>query len=193
MTDQTTTTHPPPGAVLFGKAPWWVLLVEGIVLVVLGLVAALAPLIAALAVTAIVGWVYMFAGGVRVVSSITHRGPGFIWSLLIGVLALAAGFLLLAKPLIGLFSLTLIIGAFFFADAITSFMMAASVGRHSGRTAWLVITGIADLVLDAAIFAGLWTGALWLLGLFAAVNLVFIGVSLTVVGLTLRAQGRQAL
>ncbi|WP_374574778.1 HdeD family acid-resistance protein [Phenylobacterium sp.] len=193
MTTDQTAAQPPRAAILFGKAPWWVLLMEGLVLMALGLIAALAPLISALAVTAIVGWVYMFAGGVRLVSSLTHRGPGFVWSLLIGALALAAGFLLLAKPLLGLFSLTVVIGAFFFADAITSFLMAATVGRHSGRMAWLVITGVADLILDAAIFAGLWSGALWLLGLFAAVNLVLIGASLAVVGVTLRAQGPKAL
>lgn len=192
MTDQVASS-PPQAAIRFGKAPWWVLLLEGLVLVALGLVAALAPFVAALAVTAIVGWIYMFAGGVRIVSSLTHRGPGFGWSLIVGAFAIAAGFLLLAKPLVGLFSLTVVIGAFFFADAIASFLMAASVGRHSGRAAMLVITGVADLILDAVIFAGLWSGALWLLGLFAAVNLVLIGASLTVIGLTLRAQGPKAL
>jgi uncharacterized membrane protein HdeD (DUF308 family) len=172
----------------FGRAPWWVLALEGAGLIALGLIAVTAPLVASLAVTLVVGWVYMFAGGIRVVSAITHRGPSWGWSLLLGCLALAAGLILLLRPLAGLISLTIILGAFFFADAALSFVLAATVGRRSGRAVWLVTAGVADILLGAAVFVGLTAGALWLLGLVVAANLVFAGAGLLTVGFAIQAR-----
>jgi uncharacterized membrane protein HdeD (DUF308 family) len=179
---------PPRATPTFGKAPWWVLVIEGACLVVLGLLAGVAPLIASLAVTAIVGWVFMFAGGVRVVSGITHRGPGFGWSILTGCVALAAGLFLLLRPLEGLISLTMVLGAYFTAHAILSFVVAARVRRSEGRGQWMVVSGITDLILAAVIVMGLWAGAVWLIGLLAAVNLVFAGSALLAIGVGARVR-----
>jgi len=185
MTTQTSASRSGP-VIMFGKAPWWVLAVEGAALILLGLVALIAPFVASLAVTLVIGWIYLFAGGVRVVSSLTHRGPGFGWSLLIGCLALIAGAFLLARPLAGLFTLTFVLGVFFLAGAVMSFVLAATVGRKTGRTMWLIANGFADLVLGVVVFAGLVAGAVWFLGLLVAVNLIFAGTSLLVIGTTVR-------
>ncbi len=191
MTVQTSGSAAGPGG-RFGNAPWWVLLIEGVALIVLAVLAVLAPFIASLAVTTIVGWIYMFAGGIRIVSSLTHRGHAWGWSLLIGALALLAGLFLLLWPLAGLVTLTIVLGAYFFADAIASFVLAATLGRHAGRGLWLIVTGVADLILSAIMVMGLAHGAFWLLGLVVAVNLVFLGASLVTVALTWRVRPQDA-
>jgi uncharacterized membrane protein HdeD (DUF308 family) len=187
MAHETSAAFPQV-AFRFGRAPWWVLAIEGAVLVALGVLAVLVPFIASLAVAAIVGWIYLFAGGVRVVSSLTHRGPNWGWSLVIGVVAMGVGIFLLAAPVAGVVTLTLVLGAYFLADAISSFVMAATIGRHTGKSGWHVIAGVADLILAAITLFDLSYGALWLLGLVVAANLVFAGAALLTLGLTWRAR-----
>lgn len=185
----TETPAPEPSSVLtFGRAPWWVLAVEGACLILLGVLAGVAPFIASLAVTGIVGWIFLFVGGVRIVSSLTHRGPGYGWTILTGCVALLAGLFLLLRPLEGLISLTIVLGAYFAAHAVLNFVVAAQMHRADARARWLVISGVTDLILAAVIMAGLWSGAVWLIGLLVAVNLVFAGAALLSVGLGWRVR-----
>ena len=81
---------------------WVLFLVEGIVLVVLGVLAIVVPPIATLAVTILIGWLFLISGIVGLVTTFMARhAPGFWWSLLSAVLAIAAGVVLLVWPLSG--------------------------------------------------------------------------------------------
>ena len=74
-------------------------LVEGIVLIILGLVAVAVPFIATLTFTIFFGWLLLISGVVGLVSTFSLRpAPGFWWSLLSAILAIAVGFLLIARP-----------------------------------------------------------------------------------------------
>ncbi len=99
----------------------------------LGFIAAAAPFAAGFAATLVVGWVFVIGGVVRIVSSLRHRGPGYVWSLIAGVIAVLAGGLLIGLPLAGLIMLTIIVGAYFLAHAVTSFFLAAAVGKGGQR------------------------------------------------------------
>src|SRR6185436_7517536 len=86
---------------------WVLFLIEGIVLVVLGLLAIIIPPIATIAVTIFLGWLFLISGVVGLVTTFWARhAPGFWWSLLSAVLAIAAGIVLLAWPVSGAVSLT---------------------------------------------------------------------------------------
>src|SRR6202043_2037229 len=75
---------------------WKYLLIEGIVLVVLGAAAIVIPPIATLAVEIIVGWLFLLSGILGLAMTFMMRGaPGFWWSLFSGVLAIAAGVVLI--------------------------------------------------------------------------------------------------
>ena len=173
---------------LFGKVPWWGLAVEGVLLIILGLIAAAAPLAAGFAATLVIGWVFVIGGVIRAISSLRHRGPGWVWSLVSGIIAIVAGVLLLGLPLAGLLTLTIVVGAYFLVHALMSFFLAFSMGRYAGRTVWLVVGGIADLILGLAIYWLLPVGAFWILGLLVGINLAFAGASLLAVSLSARAQ-----
>ena len=170
------------------KAHWKAFLIEGIVLAVLGLLAVAMPLLAGVAVTIFLGWMFLISGAVGLYMTFSARGmPGFWWSLISALLALAAGVILLVKPLAGTLTLTIVIGAYFIAEGVASIMYALDHRRElSGRWGWLLAAGIIDILVAAAIITGLPGSAAWALGLLVGINLVFGGVSM--IGMALAAR-----
>src|SRR6202043_2480727 len=104
-------------------APWRLFLIEGIVLVILGIAAIVVPPIATLAFELVIGWLFLFSGIVGLVTTFWMRNaPGFWWSLLSAVVAIAAGLVLLRWPLSGTLSLTFVMIAFFVVEGVVTIM-----------------------------------------------------------------------
>ncbi len=135
---------------------WVLFLIEGIVLLILGFLAILIPPIATLAVTIFLGWLFLISGVVGLLTTFGARhAPGFWWSLLSAALAIAAGVVLLAWPVGGAVSLTLVLIVFFLVEGIASIMYALEHRQQlSGRWGWMLASGIVDLILAAMIFTG---------------------------------------
>ena len=167
---------------------WKAILIEGILLAVLGLAAMIVPPLASLAVTIFLGWMFLISGVAGLAVTIWARAmPGFWWSLVSAVLALIAGVLLLAQPVKGTLTLTIVVGAYFLAEGVTTIMYALEHRRElSERWSWLLIAGIVDIVIAGLIITGLPGSALWAIGLLVGVNLVFGGASL--IGMALAAR-----
>jgi uncharacterized membrane protein HdeD (DUF308 family) len=168
---------------------YWVLfLVEGVVLLVLGATAVVLPLLATLALTIIIGWLFLVSGVVGLVTTFWMRqAPGFWWSLISAVLGVAVGFVLLASPLSGAFSLTLVLVVFFIIEGAASIMFALDHKRElTGKWGWMLVSGIVDLVLGAMIFGGLPSTAAWAIGLLVGINMVFGGAALIAMALHAR-------
>jgi uncharacterized membrane protein HdeD (DUF308 family) len=167
---------------------WVLFLVEGVVLVVLGATAIAIPALATVTVTIFLGWLFLVSGVIGLFTTIWMRAaPGFWWSLLSAILGIVVGLLLLAAPLRGALSLTLVLIAFFVIEGIASIMYALDHKRElSGRWAWMLVSGIIDLVLAVMIFAGLPDTAAWAIGLLVGINMVFGGAAL--IGLSLDAR-----
>ncbi|HEY1309737.1 MAG TPA: HdeD family acid-resistance protein [Pseudolabrys sp.] len=159
---------------------WVLFLVEGVVLVVLGATAIVIPVLATLAATIIFGWLFFVSGVMGLVSTFWMRqAPGFWWALISAVLGIMVGALLLARPVSGALSITLVLVAFFIIEGIVSIMFALDHKRElSGRWGWMLMSGIIDLVLGAMIFAGLPSTAAWAIGLLVGINMVFGGTAL---------------
>ncbi|HEY6259888.1 MAG TPA: HdeD family acid-resistance protein [Xanthobacteraceae bacterium] len=170
---------------------WVLFLVEGIILVVLGLIAIVVPPIATLAVEIIFGWLFLLSGIVGLITTFWMRNaPGFWWSLLSAVISIGAGIVLLAWPLSGIVSLTLVLIAFFTIEGIVSIMYALEHKRElSGRWGWMLASGIVDLIVAAIIFIGLPGSAAWAIGLLVGINLVFGGSALIAMALHARELG----
>ncbi len=159
---------------------WVLFLVEGVVLVVLGATAIVIPVFATLAATILFGWLFLVSGIMGLVSTFWMRqAPGFWWALISAVLGIVVGALLLASPLRGAVSLTIVLVAFFIIEGVASIMFALDHKRElSGRWGWMLVSGIVDLVLGAMIFAGLPSTAAWAIGLLVGINMVFGGTAL---------------
>ena len=116
-----------------------------------------------------------------------RQAPGFWWSLISAVLGVLVGFWLLAMPVSGAISLTLLLIAFFFVEGATSIMFALEHKRElSGQWGWMLASGIVDLVLGGIILAGLPGTAAWAIGVLVGINMVFGGIALTMMALHAR-------
>jgi uncharacterized membrane protein HdeD (DUF308 family) len=163
-------------------------LAEGIILIILGLAAILVPLIATLTFTIFFGWLLMISGVVGLISTLKMRpAPGFWWSLVSAILAIVVGGLLIAWPVRGALSLTLVLIAFFLIEGIATIMFAIEYRRSlPARWGWMVASGVVDLILAALIFAQFPSSALWAIGLLLGINMVFGGTTLIVMALDAR-------
>src|SRR3954453_9163327 len=162
------------------KAHWKAFLFEGIVLAVLGLAAMIVPPLASLAVTIFLGWMFLISGIAGLFATYWARQmPGFWWSLFSAALAVLAGGILLAKPEQGIVTLTIVVGAYFLAEGIITIMYALEHRRElSERWAWLLISGVMDLLIAFIIVAGLPDSSQWAIGLLVGINLVLGGASM---------------
>ncbi len=170
------------------RAHWGLFLIEGIILVILGIAAIVLPPIATLAFTIVIGWLFLISGVVGLITTFWMRhAPGFWWALISAIIGIAAGVVLLAWPISGTLSLTLVLIAFFVVEGVASIMYAIEHrGQLSGRWGWMLVSGIIDLILAGIIFAGLPGTALWALGLLVGINMVFGGAALISMALAAR-------
>ena len=169
-------------------AHWKLYLFEGVLLLVLGLIAVVIPPLATLAVTILFGWLFLISGIIGLVTTFWMRAaPGFWWSLVSAALAVLAGGWLLAQPIAGALSLTVILIAFFLIEGVASIMFALDHKRElSGQWGWMLVSGIVDLVLSAMLLAGLPSTAVWALGLLVGINMIFGGTALIAMALHAR-------
>jgi uncharacterized membrane protein HdeD (DUF308 family) len=83
-------------------------------------------------------------GGLRV-TFWARQMPGFWWSLFSAALAVLAGLVLLARPMQGVLTLTIVVGAFFLAEGVATIMYSLEHSRElSERWSWLLVSGLMD-------------------------------------------------
>jgi uncharacterized membrane protein HdeD (DUF308 family) len=169
-------------------AHWRLFLTEGIILFILGVLAIVVPQIATIAVEIFIGWLLLVSGVVGLIATLrTRTAPGFVWSLVSAVLGIVAGIVLLAWPLSGAISLTLILTVFLVLEGVVSILYALEHKRElSGRWGVMLFSGIVDLILAGIIFAGLPGTAAWAIGLLVGINMVFGGSALIAMALHAR-------
>jgi uncharacterized membrane protein HdeD (DUF308 family) len=187
MTEPQTTPGAPDMQTIIARH-WKLFLAEGILLTLLGIGAIIVPPIAGLAVTLLLGWLFLVGGIFGLVVTYWARElPGFWWSLFSAALSVLAGLVLIARPMEGLLTLTVVLTAFFILEGVASIMFALEHKRElSGRWGWVVAAGVFDLLIAVMIFAGLPGSAAWAIGLLVGINMVFGGASL--IGMALAAK-----
>jgi uncharacterized membrane protein HdeD (DUF308 family) len=170
------------------KAHWKAFLFEGILLAILGLAAMILPTFASLAVAIFLGWMFLISGiGGLIVTYWARNMPGFWWSLTSAALAVLAGGILLARPMQGVLTLTIVVGAYFLAEGVASIMYALEHRRElTGRWSWILVAGLMDILIAFIVIAGLPGSAEWVLGLLVGINLLFGGA--TLIGMALAAR-----
>jgi uncharacterized membrane protein HdeD (DUF308 family) len=170
---------------------WKAFLFEGILLAILGLAAMIVPPLASLAVTIFLGWMFLVTGVAGLVMTYWARAmPGFWWSLISAALAVLAGGILLARPMQGVLTLTIVVGVYFLAEGVATIMYSLAHRRElSGRWSWLLVAGLMDILIAFFIIAGLPGSAGWAIGLLVGINLLFGGA--TLIGMALAARNAQ--
>src|SRR3984957_3307994 len=131
------------------RGHWKAFLFEGILLVILGLAAIIVPPLASLAVTIFLGWMFLVSGiGGLILTFWARQMPGFLWWLISGGRAIGAGIILLAQPVQGTLTLTIVVGAYFLAEGVATIMYALEHRRElSERWSWLLVSGLMDIMI----------------------------------------------
>ena len=170
------------------QAHWKLFLIQGVVMMLLGVIAVALPNIATLAIALLIGWLFLIGGIVRALSVWQARSaPGFGWSLVTALLAIALGLILVARPLEGVLTLTMVLIALFVVEGVAAILIALEFRRHIRQWGWTLFNGIVDLVLAWLIFQGWPSTAAWAIGLLVGINMMFLGLSLTMTALAGRA------
>lgn len=155
--------------------------VGGIVSVIVGVLAILMPTVATLAAELLFGILLTVNGIVGLVTAFWARRASRVASgFFLSLLALVAGLLLLVYPQSGVFALTIIITGFLAASGVLKLWFATRLERTAGR-GWMIAGGVLSLALAVLIAVGLPGSALWVIGVFLGVDLIFYGVTLLAV------------
>jgi uncharacterized membrane protein HdeD (DUF308 family) len=156
---------------------WGWFLALGIVLIVAGLVAIAFPLLSTIAAKIMLGWLFLIGGVMMVLHAFsTPAWQGFLWSLLIGILYVVAGGYLAFFPLTGLLTLAILLAMVFIAEGVFEIIMALRIRPHEGW-GFLLLSGIAAVLVGVLIAMDLPGSAVWALGLLVGINLLFSGWS----------------
>lgn len=185
----TTYERPPVGELrhelhaLRGSWLWFVLL--GFALIVLGFIALAAVPIASLGTALVIGALVLMSGVAETIGAFWCRGwSGFFLHLLSGVLSIVIGVLFLRAPVGALLALTLLLACLLMVGGL--FKIIAALSYRFGAWGWPMVSGAIDLILGVMIWLEWPASALWVIGLFVGISLVFRGLNWIGLGMALR-------
>lgn len=183
----TTDTMPLPFDPAVLRRLWGAFIILGICLLALGAVAALNLILATVAATFYVG-VAMVAGGVvQIIQAFVIRkwGQSALW-LLGGLLYLLAAFAVFYDPLFAALLLTLMLGVSLGLSGLVRLWMATRKDAQGGR-GWIIASGLCSLAAALLIMIGWPFNSAWMLGAVLSIDLMFQGIALIFVGVSLKA------
>jgi uncharacterized membrane protein HdeD (DUF308 family) len=156
---------------------------EGLFFIILGTTAIIVPNVFTLGITLFLGWLLLVSGIFQTVRVISIRNmPGFGLWLFSGILQIIFGYFLVADPMEGRMTLTLLLSVFFSMDGLAKVSLAVML-RPLARWGWMVFSGITSLLLAMIVWAGWPETALWVPGLLLGINLIFTGWTLLYISL----------
>jgi len=158
----------------------------GVLLIVLGAAAVASPFLAAVAVNVAVAWLIVLAGVVHILLAFRAHGAGsMIWKLLVGVAYVCFGGYLIARPLLGVASLTLLLASLFLIEGILDIVLFVKM-RPIGGSTWVLLDGIVSLLLGLMIYMQWPSSAAWAIGTLVGVSLIFSGVARVMMSMAVR-------
>src|SRR5262249_36053909 len=132
------------------------------------------PLVASLASAMAIGALLLLGGVAQMVGAFwTRDWSGFFLSLLMGVLYLLLGVLFLRDPGDALAAMTLLLACALMVGGL--FRIIASLMHRFPHWGWILAGGILNLVLGILIWQQWPAAALWVIGLFVGIDLIFTG------------------
>lgn len=160
---------------------WYIL--GGILSIFVGFFAMGRPGLATLAVTQVVGIIALASGIVLFLAAIfgkarQHRLLDFFSA----VLRLAVGLMLVANVLKGMLVLTLVLGAVFLVEGLGGLVLGFKLRGKNPAWGWVVVNGLAALVLGGMLIAQFPGSAIWAIGMLFGINCIFTGATLIAYG-----------
>ncbi len=164
---------------------WSSFLLMGSFLIILGTLALSSVFMTTFASVMFFG-VILAAGGLAYVFHAfwASEWKGFFGQLFLGILSAVIGWLMITNPAAAAMALTLLLAGFFLISGL--FKTATALMVRVENWGWMLANGLITLALGILILAQWPSTALWVLGLFIAIDLLFSGWSNIMLAVTLR-------
>lgn len=180
-------------AVIVLARVWWAFVLRGVLAILFGVLAFLNVALAAIALVALFAAWAIIDGVTGLIAGWRTRGQdrNWWWSVVEGLLGIAAGIIAVLLPGTAAVALVLVIGAWAVITGALEIYGAIKLRAQISGELWLVLAGIGSILFGLLLFIFPTMGVVtltWLIGGFA---LVF-GVLLIMLGLRLRTIHGQA-
>jgi uncharacterized membrane protein HdeD (DUF308 family) len=161
---------------------WAWFFVLGILEIVLGTIAIGASVVATVVTVVFFGWLLLIGGVLSAAHAFWRKQwRGFFLDLVTGVLYAVAGFLMVAEPLAAAASLTLLIAMLLLIGGI--FRIVVALSGHLDHWGWVLLNGVITAALGVMIWRQWPSSALWVIGMFIGIEMIFYGWSLVMLSL----------
>jgi uncharacterized membrane protein HdeD (DUF308 family) len=167
----------------------WLVLLGG-VLMIAGAIAILVPAISEIAASKVLGSVLVISGLVQIVQAAKMlHWMGFLWHLLLGILAAVGGALIYMDPFAGVIALTLLIAVIFAVHGVTQIGFAVKVRSQAGWH-WFLVSGVIALIAAVLLVMKLPYSHSFTPATVAGVSLLFAGWAYVAMALAARTGER---
>ena len=168
---------------------WLWLVMLGAVLIVAGAAAILVPAVSEIPAGKVLGSVLVVSGIVQIVQSAKMLNwIGFIWHMLLGILAMVGGALIYMDPFAGVVAITLLIAIIFAVHGLTQIAFAVRVRGQSGWH-WFLVSGCIALVVSVLLVMKLPYSHSFTPATIAGVSLFVAGCAYVAMALASRKAG----
>jgi uncharacterized membrane protein HdeD (DUF308 family) len=170
---------------------WWCFLLLGLALVVLGSFCIIDPFLPSLASVIFLGFVLMAAGITQIVSAFwAGKWSGMLIHMLIGLLYVVVGYMVVDAPVINMVLITKFIAIFLIVSG--AFRIISALVVRFQDWGWALLNGGVTLLLGIIINRQLPEAALWVIGLFIGIEMLFNGWAWVMLALGLRAVAKKS-
>jgi len=166
----------------------WLVLLGG-VLILAGVAAILVPAVSEVAASKVLGSVLVISGIVQIMQSGKMLNwIGFIWHLLLGILAAIGGVLIYLDPFAAVIAITILIAIIFAVHGVTQVAFAVRVRQQSGWY-WFLVSGCIALLVSVLLVMKLPYSHSFTPATLAGVSLLSAGWAYVAMALTSRKAG----
>lgn len=165
------------------QAPWWVVLLEGIIAIIVGLFLLYRPAVTTILLIQILGIFWLAGGIISVLGAFIFSGNR-LWKLLSGILGIIAGIVILIYPILSPFIVltffVIFIGVWAIIYGAAKFAWALKGGGWG-----MGILGVLTIILGLLLLTNSLAGALvlpWVFGFF----LIIGGIGAVISGIKMR-------
>jgi uncharacterized membrane protein HdeD (DUF308 family) len=158
------------------KASGWSILC-GILLLICGMLAIAMPLASSIGLVILLGWLILFAAIWHLIFAFQAKGVGgVLWQILLALIYGLAAIYMLIHPLLGVLSLTLLLGVFLLTEGVFEIIYYFNV-RNTANAGWVLFDGIITLILGGLIWFHWPSGSVGMIGTLVGISLLFSGMS----------------
>ena len=163
----------------------WSIVLSGL-MIVSGILALAVPPVAGLTVSVMFGWLLIVTGALHLGFAWRGKGAAAIFGeIVIAVLYGVVGFYMLARPVAGLASLTLVIAGYLAAKGVLEGVFAFKFRQLPG-TGWLLFDGVLTVAI-AAMIASAWpASSAWAVGVLVGIAMISSGFARLMLSMAVR-------